>query len=92
MMDNLLAHKVASVRQAIRAKSAELLYLPPYSPDLNPIELLLPSSKAQSPVAQGCRTLNHRPLAQSASCSTSSQPPNVATISHTPITSGGKML
>jgi transposase len=31
-MDNLPVHKVAGVRQAIRAKSAELLYLPPYSP------------------------------------------------------------
>ena len=38
IMDNLPAHKVAGVRQAIEAKGAELLYLPPYSPDFNPIE------------------------------------------------------
>ena len=38
VMDNLSAHKVAGVGQAIEARGAELLYLPPYSPDLNPIE------------------------------------------------------
>jgi transposase len=38
VMDNLGAHKVRGVRQAIEAAGAELLYLPPYSPDLNPIE------------------------------------------------------
>jgi transposase len=35
-MDNLAAHKVAGVREAIEASGATLLYLPPYSPDLNP--------------------------------------------------------
>jgi transposase len=38
VMDNLSAHKVAGVRQAIEAKDAKVAYLPPYSPDLNPIE------------------------------------------------------
>jgi transposase len=38
VMDNLSAHKVQGVRQRIAAAAAELLYLPPYSPDLNPIE------------------------------------------------------
>jgi transposase len=38
IMDNLSSHKVAGVRQAIEAAGATLLYLPPYSPDLNPIE------------------------------------------------------
>ena len=37
--DNLGSHKVAGVREAIEARGASLLYLPPYSPDLNPIEL-----------------------------------------------------
>jgi len=37
IMDNLAAHKVAGVRQVIEACGATLLYLPPYSPDLNPI-------------------------------------------------------
>lgn len=39
VMDNLSSHKVAGVREAIEAARAELRYLPPYSPDLNPIEL-----------------------------------------------------
>jgi transposase len=37
--DNLGSHKVAGVREAIEARGASLLYLPPHSPDLNPIEL-----------------------------------------------------
>ena len=39
VMDNLSSHKVAGVREAIEAAGAELRYLPPYSPDYNPIEL-----------------------------------------------------
>jgi transposase len=39
VMDNLSSHKVTGVRQAIEATGAQLRYLPPYSPDLNPIEL-----------------------------------------------------
>jgi transposase len=46
VMDNLPAHKVAGVRKAIEAKGAELLYLPPYSPDLNPIENAFAKLKA----------------------------------------------
>ena len=38
VMDNLSSHKAPSIRRAIRAASAKLFYLPPYSPDLNPIE------------------------------------------------------
>jgi len=38
VMDNLSVHKVARVREIIEAAGAQLLYLPPYSPDLNPIE------------------------------------------------------
>jgi transposase len=39
VMDNLSAHKVSGVRQLIEAAQCHLRYLPPYSPDLNPIEL-----------------------------------------------------
>lgn len=39
VMDNLSSHKVAGVRSAIEQAGASLWYLPPYSPDLNPIEL-----------------------------------------------------
>lgn len=38
IMDNLGSHKGSAVREAIRAAGAKLLFLPPYSPDLNPIE------------------------------------------------------
>jgi transposase len=38
ILDNLATHKVAGVREAIEAAGARLEYLPPYSPDLNPIE------------------------------------------------------
>ena len=46
IMDNLRVHKVAGVRQAIEEKGASVLYLPPYSPDLNPIEMLWSKIKA----------------------------------------------
>jgi transposase len=45
MMDNLAAHKVAGVREAIEAAGAKVVYLPPYSPDLNPIELVFSKLK-----------------------------------------------
>ena len=38
IMDNLGSHKAAAVRQPIKAAGARLWFLPPYSPDLNPIE------------------------------------------------------
>jgi transposase len=54
-MDNLSSHKVDGVRQRIEAAGAQLLYLPPYSPDLSPIEKawskfkqLLRSAKART--------------------------------------------
>jgi transposase len=46
VLDNLAAHKVDGVREAITAAGASILYLPPYSPDLNPIEPLFAKLKA----------------------------------------------
>lgn len=46
IMDNLAAHKVAGVREAIERVGASLVYLPPYSPDLNPIELAFAKLKS----------------------------------------------
>ena len=46
ILDNLSSHKVDGVEEAILAASATLLYLPPYSPDLNPIEKLFSKLKA----------------------------------------------
>jgi transposase len=46
IMDNLSSHKRPSVRAAIEAAGATLLYLPPYSPDFNPIENAFAKLKA----------------------------------------------
>jgi transposase len=46
IMDNLAVHKVVGVRTAIEAAGAHLLYLPPYSPDLNPIEMAFSKLKS----------------------------------------------
>src|SRR5205823_14706369 len=46
VMDNLAAHKMAGIEEAIAAAGANLLYLPPYSPDLNPIEQFFAKLKA----------------------------------------------
>mgnify|MGYP003331011488 CR=1 FL=1 len=46
VMDNVPTHKVDGVKQAIEAVGATLRYLPPYSPDLNPIELAYSAFKA----------------------------------------------
>jgi transposase len=54
VLDNLSSHKGARVAELIRAASADLVYLPPYSPDLNPIEL------AFSKIKQSLRTLAAR--------------------------------
>lgn len=47
IMDNLPAHKIAGVREAIERTGAELRYLPPYSPDFNPIEMAFSKLKAR---------------------------------------------
>jgi transposase len=54
VMDNLSSHKVDRVSELIAAKGAEVLYLPPYSPDLNPIE------KAWSKIKQYLRSIRAR--------------------------------
>jgi transposase len=45
LMDHLPVHKVAGVEEAIEAAGATLIYLPKYSPDLNPIELAFSNSR-----------------------------------------------
>jgi transposase len=54
VMDNLSSHKGARVRRLIEARGATLVYLPPYSPDFNPIEL------AFSKIKQSLRSLGAR--------------------------------
>jgi len=46
VMDNLSSHKAPAIRQAIEAAGATLLFLPPYSPDFNPIEQAFAKLKA----------------------------------------------
>ena len=46
VLDNLPAHKSAAAEKAVRAMGAWLLFLPPYSPDLNPIEMAFAKLKA----------------------------------------------
>ena len=58
VMDNLSSHKVQGIRERIEAVGAELLYLPPYSPDLNPIE------KAWSKLKQSLRAAKARTAEQ----------------------------
>ncbi len=45
IMDNLSSHQRPAIRQAIRGAGARLLYLPPYSPDLHPIEQMFAKLK-----------------------------------------------
>ena len=56
VLDNLSAHKVAGVCELIEARGAQLLYLPPYSPDFNPIE------PAWSKVKERLRAIKARTL------------------------------
>lgn len=46
VIDNLGSHKGPAVRAAIEAAGARLLYLPPYSPDFNPIKMVVSKLKA----------------------------------------------
>jgi transposase len=62
VMDNLRAHKVAGVKEAIEAAGAQLRYLPEYSPDLNPIEMSFSKLKAylRKAAARTQRSLRRR--------------------------------
>lgn len=57
IMDNLGSHKAKAIRRAIKAVGATLFYLPPYSPDLNPIEQTFAKIKHWMRMAQR-RTIN----------------------------------
>jgi len=78
ILDNLSSHKVAAVREAIPATGATLRYLPPYSPDFNPIEKLFAKLKA---LLRKAAAPPKRSGSKSASCSTASQPTNALTTS-----------
>ena len=82
VLDNLAVHKQPEVRAAIAAAGAQLRFLPPYSPDFNPIELAFATLKAF------LRAARPRPLIRSPPSSPrlshSTRRPNVGTTSATP--------
>jgi transposase len=78
ILDNLSAHKSPVAEQAIRAKGAWILFLPPYSPDLNPIEMAFAKLKAHLRRRAIPSTPSGKRSAKSAICSS---PPNAETIS-----------
>ena len=73
IMDNLGSHKGKAVRALIRSAGAKLFFLPKYSPDLNPIEQVLPSSTS---TPQGSRTNRRCSAPPSANSLTPSHPKN----------------
>jgi putative transposase len=81
VMDNLGSHKGKAVRQAIRKAGAKLLFLPPYSPDLNPIEQAFAKIKHWMRLAQK-RTVEDA-CAISAPSLKPSRPANAETTSKT---------
>lgn len=72
VMDNLGAHHATGVKEAIRAVRADVLYLPPYSPDLNPIELCWSKVKTRLRAA-GARTVRRLRTAVAAAVETVTQ-------------------
>jgi transposase len=60
VLDNLPAHRGAGVREVIRATGASLLYLPPSSPDLNPIEQVF--AKLKAPLRKAAARTKEDPL------------------------------
>ena len=58
ILDNLPAHKVSGVRTAIEEAGARLIYLPPYSPDFNPIEMAF--SKLKAVLRKAAARTSHR--------------------------------
>ena len=82
IMDNLGSHKGKAVRRAIRAAGAKLLFLPPYSPDLNPIEQVF--SKLKTLMRKAAERTVEDTWRRVGKLSTSSPPKNAPTTSATP--------
>ncbi len=83
VIDNLPAHKVGGVRAAIEARGAFLLYLPPYSPDLNPIEMAF--AKLKTLLRKAAARTETRFGTQSQTFSAPSHKANALTILHTQV-------
>ena len=83
-MDNLGCHKGSAVRRAIRAVGAKLFFLPPYSPDLNPIEQVF--AKLKTLLRKADERTIEATWRQIGDCWTTSPAKNAPTISPTPAT------
>ena len=79
VMDNLPAHKIAPVRAAIAKAGAQFFLLPPYSPDMNPIEMVF--SKLKTLLRQAPERTVEGLWRRIGACSTNSLPANAATTS-----------
>jgi transposase len=79
VMDNLSSHKDLAIRRAIRAAGAKLFYLPPYSPDLNPIEQAFAKLKALLQKSNARNTSRSNPVLSI--CLNKTPPRSVATAS-----------
>jgi transposase len=84
IMDNLGSHKGQAVRKAIRAAGAKLLFLPPYSPNLNPIKQVFDKLKPLLRKAAERSVKLHGNASEA--YSTPSRPTNAPTTSETPDT------
>ena len=80
-MDNLGSHKSPAVRAAIRKAGAKLFFLPPYSPDLNPIEQVF--AKLKHLLAQGRRAHRRGHLAKNRHTARQVHPERMPTTSST---------
>ena len=90
ILDNLGSHKGKAVRRAIRASRARLLFLPPYSPDLNPIEQVFAKLKHLMRKAKE-RTVDAT-WKRTGYCSQPSNPANAKTTSSMQATLHPKMI
>src|ERR1039457_2494036 len=79
ILDNLSSHKVAGIEEAITATGATVLYLPPYSPDLNPIEKFF--SKLKALLRKAAKRTSMLSGRKSENCSTTSPKANAQTSS-----------
>jgi len=71
--DNLSSHKVAGVHEAVIARGAQIIFLPPYSPDLNPIEMIWSDVNALLRKAHACNHSNLLTAIAAALCVVPSQ-------------------
>ena len=97
IMDNLGSHKGSGVREAIEAAGASLFYLPPYSPDFNPIEkafsklkALLRKAAARTVESLGPQSENSSPPSRRRNAQTTSPQPGMMQSDRIPLSNRGK--